>query len=125
MTARKRLACLCLLSALVGCSAPVAEKSLSEACSERYCGEITHNEGGGAATSAYSSVYVSDTKGRDRKLVLEIADTDGLALTWANTTTLEVGYKGGSIRSFTNEWRSSVGAPVVNGDVEIVLKRLP
>jgi hypothetical protein len=73
-------------------------------------------------TSAYSKVYVSSRSGQEKKLVLDGDNMDDLAMTWLDSRTLQISYTGGTIDTFTNEWRAQSSSSV-EPDVEILLHR--
>ena len=110
------------ISALVGCSAGSADEQLQQqSCTVEFCAEVRFDAGGGAATSTYSSVYISAKNGADRRLILAGNNLDNLSLRWSDGHTLQIRYAGGGISSFTNTWSSSNSSGRVGGDVEAVL----
>ena len=107
---------------LVGCSESSANGQLQQrSCTAEYCAEIRFDAGGGAATSTYSSVYISAKNGADRRLILSGDNMDHLSLRWPDGRTLQICYASGGISSFTNTWSASKSSGTVGGDVEAVL----
>ncbi len=110
---------------LGGCSAGSSNEALQQrSCAARFCAEVRFDAGGGAATSTYSSVYVSTKDGADRRVILSGDNMDHLALRWYGERTLQIRYSGGTIGSFTNTWSASRTSGNVGGDVEAVLLKV-
>jgi hypothetical protein len=65
------------MSAATGCS---NEKVIEKSCSANYCAEVAFDEGGGAMTSTYTSVYLMKRDGRQRHRVLAGDNMDGVGL---------------------------------------------